>query len=109
MKIFLTSRMPRKGTRKAGRNNSKSTTRYATRLYGPLKHVLCAAENSIKEITRYVGNISGRSIKGVKRLGNVWAGHTNMAIRNLTKRGGGRMMGGSNSRDKKLATTTRSK
>jgi len=84
--------MARSGTRK---NRSKGIV---GRVYSPIGHVISATGNSVKEVSRYIGNVASRSIKGVKRLGNVWVNHTNMAIRNLTHKGGKRSKGSKRSK-----------
>ena len=85
--------MAKKGTRK-GKRNSQRFTRYASRVYSPFGHVLNAAGNTVREVTHYVGNVANRSVKGVSKIGKIVTSHANMAIRNLTAKGGRRMMGG---------------
>ena len=84
--------MAKKGTRKVARKgkNSERFTRYTSRVYSPFGHALNAAGNSVRELSYYVGNVASRSVKGVKKLGNIWTNHTNMAIRNLRQKGGKR-------------------
>ena len=91
--------MAKKGTRK-GKRNSQRFTRYASRVYSPFGHVLNAAGNTVREATHYLGNVANRSVKGVSKIGKIVTNHTNMAIRNLTRKGGNRrrVMGGGGSR-----------
>ena len=69
-----------KGTRK----NKKGSTGFVGKIYSPVKHLLNATGNSIKEVSYYAGNVASRTIKGAKKLGKVWTNHANATIRNLT-------------------------
>jgi hypothetical protein len=69
------------------------------RLWGPFGHVLNATGESIGNIAKTAGNVTKRTIKGVRSIGNSWTRHTNMAVRNFSKKqGGGKRKGGKNKR-----------
>ena len=84
--------MARRGTRKAKnggkrrRATRKNGLRLGQRAYAPFGHVLNATGNSARELSRTTGNVVKRSLSGVRRLGNIWVKHTNMALRNVTRR-----------------------
>jgi len=80
--------MAKKGTRK---NRSEGL---AARVYSPVKHLINAAKGTVKEVSYYVGNVAGRTLKGVNKLGKVWVNEANGTVRNLTRKGGRRVMGG---------------
>ncbi len=86
--------MARRGTRKAkksaGRRRRAGTRKNGLRLgqraYAPFGHAMNATGNSVRELSRTAGNVVKRSLSGVRRLGNIWVKHTNMALRNVTRR-----------------------
>jgi hypothetical protein len=89
--------MAKKGTRKS---RSSRSSGFVSRVYSPVKHLINAAKGTVKEVSYYVGNVAGRTFKGVNRLGKVWVNEANGTIRNLTRKGGQRrkVMGGGGSR-----------
>ena len=84
--------MAKKGTRK-----SRSEGLVA-RVYSPVNHLINAAKGTVKEVSYYVGNVAGRTLNGANRLGKVWVTEANGTIRNLTRKGGRRVMGGGGKR-----------
>jgi hypothetical protein len=73
--------MAKKGTRKSAKGY------YLTqRLWSPFGHVINATGNTVGEVAGTAGNIVKRGLTGAKRLGNIWTGHANMAVKDLTKR-----------------------
>jgi hypothetical protein len=60
------------------------------RAYAPFAHVMNATGNSVRQLSRTAGNVVRNSLLGVRKLGNIWVKHTNMALRNVTRRGGRR-------------------
>ena len=60
------------------------------RVWAVPKHLLNATGNSVGEIGSTAGNLTKRTILGVRHLGNIWTSHANMALKNTLKRGGKR-------------------
>lgn len=75
----------KRGTRKNG-----SGMRIARRVWSPFGHLLNATGNTVGEVAGTASNVVRRGLKGAKRVGNIWTGHTNMAVKNLVSRKGRR-------------------
>jgi hypothetical protein len=74
----------KRGTRK------NKGMRLARRVWSPFGHLLNATGNTVGEVAGTASNVVRRGLKGAKRVGNIWTGHTNMAIKNLVSRKGRR-------------------
>ena len=57
----------------------------ARRLWSPFGHLINATGNTVGEVTGTASNVVRRGLKGAKRVGNIWTGHTNMALKNLVR------------------------
>jgi hypothetical protein len=60
--------------------------RLTQRAWAPFGHAMDATGETVKEVGSVAGNLVRRSLQSVKTLGNIWTKHTNMAIRNVTRR-----------------------
>ena len=64
---------------------------FLRRLYSPVNRGLQAVGNVGKEVTNTVGNVFGRAVTGVRRVGNTVTGRVNQGVGELVKsRRGGR-------------------
>lgn len=72
-----------KRTRKASKNNKGYYL--ARRVWSPFGHLINATGNTVGEVAGTASNVVRRGLTGAKRVGNIWTGHTNMAVKNLVR------------------------
>lgn len=68
------------------RKNSSSGFGLASRLFSPFKRAGEGVSNSVRKVSRGVGNVAGTVVRTASGVGNSLARSTNRAITNLTKR-----------------------
>uniref|UniRef100_A0A6C0LQX4 Uncharacterized protein n=1 Tax=viral metagenome TaxID=1070528 RepID=A0A6C0LQX4_9ZZZZ len=73
----------RKSTRSSRKNRNTRSIGFTERLYGPVNQGLGAVGNVGLELTNTVGNVFGRTVKGVRRVGSVVTGRFNNSVSNL--------------------------
>lgn len=75
-------------------NTRKNRSGFLGRLYSPVNRGLQAVGNVGKEVTGTVGNVFGRTVTGVRRVGNTVTGRVNQGVgellRGKSRRGGRR-------------------
>jgi hypothetical protein len=65
------------------RSTRKNRSGFLGRLYGPVNEGLGAVGNVGKELTRTVGNVFGRTVNGVRSVGNKVTGRVNRGVGQL--------------------------
>jgi len=73
----------RKSTRSSRKNRNTRSIGFTERLYGPVNQGLGAVGNVGLELTNTVGDVFGRTVKGVRRVGSVVTGRFNNSVSNL--------------------------
>ena len=73
----------RKSTRSTRKNRNTRSIGFTERLYGPVNQGLGAVGNVGLELTNTVGDVFGRTVKGVRRVGSVVTGRFNNSVSNL--------------------------
>ena len=68
----------RRSTRK-----NRSSSGFLGRLYSPINHSLLAVKNAGMEVSSTVGNVFGRTVNGVRRVGNKVTNHVNQGVGGL--------------------------
>lgn len=72
---------------RGGKRGTRKNKPYylAQRAWSPFGHLINATGNTVGEVSGTASNVVRRGLKGAKRVGNIWTGHTNMALKNLTR------------------------
>lgn len=72
------------------KKSRKSGLRLTQRVWAPIGHTVNATGETIKEVVGTTGNIVKRGLNGVRRIGNSWTRHANIAVKKVVSRKGRR-------------------
>ena len=78
--------MATRKTRSKKRGARKSSFSIITRLYAPFRRVLNATGNSVRTVSHGVGDVAGKVVNTVNKVGQTYARGANKAISNITRR-----------------------
>jgi len=72
--------MPRRN-----RSSRKNGMGLVSKLYSPFGHLFKATGNSVRNVSRGVGNVAGKVVGTANKIGSTYARETNRAISNITR------------------------
>jgi len=71
--------------KRSRKNRTRKGLSLFGRLYSPFDHLFSATGNSVREVSRGVGNVAGKVVTTVNKVGKTYAKGVNNTVSNLTR------------------------